>query len=594
MATTVSPSKTVFTADVVEFNFLPEKYTKAVSRIIAELRVHIETDWQASVNKWYRGLDVVTDTQAVPPTSASKQLTNAVYRERIGQVLTCAQQELIVRGTNKVISDLSLPAMFNHDGAQALVSESAVIAGNSNVSATIRETMAKQIARGILYQIAKDAGYYTGTGETFGLAVGSGGTDGTPTSPGTGTTIAAQFQSVLQAILSNSTTSTQNNLIISLDKVEADLGGDAKSLVDYHAITGSNASSEILSAVKVTQETPVSKLQHLLSASAFAPVINRWVSGGNFSRNVVDGTIQSGALTSITIADFVTKNKGTKGALENGAYSGVEGTAAQVASEGGPGTDATFNLTVGSTNAGVRTLTAAVSAGGSGYAVNNTITINNNAWGGSTPADADTGSAEILKYTGTTQLVLTVSAVGAGGAVTEVTTNFADLPAAIAEMPAKELDLNGGTGGTGANAKAKATVAITSDPATGVRVMTASLTASGSGYDTTNLTVDLDNTAAPTGTVTVAFTVTVDEGDTGFHFDLNKDTANNTNNIHKNSELVFPVKIVVADAGMVPEGSDMGQAVTLSGSNEVADTAINAMEFQLNIILSDTKEETTA
>ena len=366
-----------------------------------------------------------------------------------------------------------------------------------------------------------------------------------------------------------------------MDKVEADLGGDAKTLVDYHAITGSNASSEILGDIKVTQSTPVSKLQHLLSASAFAPVINRWVSGGNFSRNVVDGTIQAGAITSITIADFAAKNKATKGGLENGAYSGVAGTAAQVNSEGGPVTGATFDLNVGTT-AGVRTLTAAVSAGGSGYAVNNTITINNNAWGGSTPADADTGSAEILKYTGT-PLVLTVSAVGAGGAVTEVTTNFDNLPPAIAELPPAEKDLNGGAG-----ANAKATVAITSDPATGARVMTASLTASGSGYDGTNVSVSLA-TAGGGSPVSVTFTVTVDGGDTGFHFDLNEDTAGKKDNIHKNSELVFPVKIVVADAGMVPEGSDMGQAVTLSGSNEVADTAINAMEFQLNIILSDTK-----
>ena len=157
----------------------------------------------------------------------------------------------------------------------------------------------------------------------------------------------------------------------------------------------------------------------------------------------------------------------------------------------------------------------------------------------------------------------------------------ARLQPAISEMPATEKSLDGGNG-----SNAKATVAITSDPATGVRVMTASLKASGAGYDnTTNLSVAL---TTPAGSVSVEFTVTVDDGVTGFHFDLNEDTANNSDNIHKNSELVFPVKIVVADSGMVTEGSDMGQAVTLSGSNEKDDAAINAMEFQLNIILSNT------
>ena len=582
MASSTESSKTVFTADVVEFNFLPEKYAEAVSRVVAELRVHIETDWQASVDKWYSGLDVVTDPTADPATTASTQLANATYRERIGQVLTSAQQELIVRGTSKVIENLSLPALFGDGGAQALVGEDGSALADAAARADIRKKMAKQIARGILYQIAKDAGYYTGTGVTKGIAKGSG------DEAGDGTAISTQFKNVLQAILSNSATSTQNNLTIAEDKVKDDLGGNGKTLEDYHAVvTGNSASSQILDGIKVTQETPVSKLQHLLSASAFAPVINRWVSGGNFSRNVVDGTIQDGALTSITIADFAAKNKATKGGLENGAYSGVEGTAAQVASEGGPGTGATFNLTVGSNNAGLRELNVAVSAGGSGYAVDNTITINNNAWGGSTPADANTGSAEILKYTGT-QLVLTVSAVGAGGAVTEVTHNFDSLPPAIAELAPTEKPLVTSTDPSATGAGAKATVAITSDPATGARVMTASLTASGAGYDTTNnVTVALDDTAG--GSVSVAFSKTVDEGDTGFHFDLNNDTAGNTNNIHKNSELVFPVKIVVADAGMVPEGTDMGQAVTLSGSNESADAAINAMEFQLNIILSNTK-----
>ena len=44
---------TVFTADVVEFNFTPEKYATAVSEVTAELTIAITHDWQDSIRDWW-------------------------------------------------------------------------------------------------------------------------------------------------------------------------------------------------------------------------------------------------------------------------------------------------------------------------------------------------------------------------------------------------------------------------------------------------------------------------------------------------------------------------------------------------------------
>ena len=44
---------TVFTADVVEYNFLPEKYASKQDLVVAELNILCEVDWQESINRVY-------------------------------------------------------------------------------------------------------------------------------------------------------------------------------------------------------------------------------------------------------------------------------------------------------------------------------------------------------------------------------------------------------------------------------------------------------------------------------------------------------------------------------------------------------------
>ena len=47
---------TVFTEDVINYNFLPEKYAGRQSMVIAELNILCEVDWQTSIHNIYRTL----------------------------------------------------------------------------------------------------------------------------------------------------------------------------------------------------------------------------------------------------------------------------------------------------------------------------------------------------------------------------------------------------------------------------------------------------------------------------------------------------------------------------------------------------------
>lgn len=44
---------TVFTADVVEYNFTPEKYATAVAGVTAEMTIAVTADWQGSLKTWW-------------------------------------------------------------------------------------------------------------------------------------------------------------------------------------------------------------------------------------------------------------------------------------------------------------------------------------------------------------------------------------------------------------------------------------------------------------------------------------------------------------------------------------------------------------
>ena len=53
MSTTVSQTKTVYTADTVIYDFLPEKYAAEQALIVAELNVLISCNWQQAINGWF-------------------------------------------------------------------------------------------------------------------------------------------------------------------------------------------------------------------------------------------------------------------------------------------------------------------------------------------------------------------------------------------------------------------------------------------------------------------------------------------------------------------------------------------------------------
>ena len=46
-----SSSKTVFTADVVTYDFLPEKYAAEQGMIVAEVNVYVHCDWQLAIDR---------------------------------------------------------------------------------------------------------------------------------------------------------------------------------------------------------------------------------------------------------------------------------------------------------------------------------------------------------------------------------------------------------------------------------------------------------------------------------------------------------------------------------------------------------------
>ena len=54
-------SETVFTADVIEFNFTPEKYAQSVLETVAQFPVNIKSNWQEIIHLWYSSLDDTSD-----------------------------------------------------------------------------------------------------------------------------------------------------------------------------------------------------------------------------------------------------------------------------------------------------------------------------------------------------------------------------------------------------------------------------------------------------------------------------------------------------------------------------------------------------
>ena len=220
---------TVFTADVVTYDFLPEKYAEERQLIVAELNIVCDVDWQSSINAWYKTADSGVQGALVKAQSV-----------HFGQT----------------------------DGGDGL---SAVSADGTSMPGTTpakKDEAAQKALRDIIFEILTDAEYYTGKGGTI-LSDDDG--------RGAGISIAAQFRgalaSLLQASTYNNSGGQQNALEISIQKVQDDLKG-----------SGTPTSEDV-----PVDSAPTSKLRNLVNAWAFVPVMNRLVAGGNFTDGVVDG-----------------------------------------------------------------------------------------------------------------------------------------------------------------------------------------------------------------------------------------------------------------------------------------------------------------
>lgn len=210
----VTVEQTVFTADVVEYNFMPEKYATAVAGVTAEINVDIKCNWQARIQALLRG-------------EHSDQIT----AEEMA-ALADAQGQQVKRDSN----DIAVGDAGNLSDAKALVQK-------------------------ILYSFARP---YWDTTDTD----AKGHND---------TSVNAQMTTNLQTILASSQAaldSDRNKLVIDTSKVETDMK------------LASGASSDIRTA---NLTSPTSKLHELVNAYSFTPILQRFIAGGLFTVDAVDG-----------------------------------------------------------------------------------------------------------------------------------------------------------------------------------------------------------------------------------------------------------------------------------------------------------------
>ena len=211
---------TVFTADVVEFNFTPEKYAEAVSEVTAELTIAIAHDWQGSINTWW--------TNAGP------------------KVQKVADEFIDAQNPQPSLSQAR-----------------------------------EQALQAIVYRIAVDAGYYTGTASSS-LTTG-------------GQLVAEQFKLAFEAVLGAYTTLgnpavgqsgvlAPNELAMDENKIIADMGLDSNGV---SLVPPGGSGSQVLLDANV--QTTI--LGALLNAGAFRPVLERLIAGGNFAVGDLDNTV---------------------------------------------------------------------------------------------------------------------------------------------------------------------------------------------------------------------------------------------------------------------------------------------------------------
>lgn len=289
----------VFTADVVEYSFLPEKYATAQTLVEAEINVIIRKDWQQIVELWFKS-DI-----------------GAQYKDLL---LDAQNTELRFEGTARVDTVDNPYSWKTNEVANYGMTEA-----NKNVATA--NAIDKALAKSLLYAIGGASGFYKGDGVI------------SPTI-GAKAKVEEGMKNILQALLTAQTSGDQNELIIDQEAVTKDLsagsGGEEGYLIPTNGFAGkmatgvenqsvvsdsdafnkeTAANSAIIAIINntwpdLTNTTLTDGAQHVsdsmsvsganvkgrtavlsqvLNAEAFRPVINRLIAGGNFFVNLADG-----------------------------------------------------------------------------------------------------------------------------------------------------------------------------------------------------------------------------------------------------------------------------------------------------------------
>lgn len=289
-----------FTADVVEYSFLPEKYATAQTLVEAEINVIIRKDWQQIVELWF------------------KSGIGAQYKDLL---LDAQNTELRFEGTARVDTAENPYSWKTNEVANYGMTEETKDVAKANA-------IDKALAKTLLYAIGGASGFYKGDGVI------------SPTI-GAKDKVYEGMTNILQALLTAQTSDAQNELIIDDAAVTKDLsagsGGEVGYLIPSDGFegkmatgvenksvaskeeafnVGTAANSAIIAKINntwpdLTNQTLTDGAQHVsdsmssvsgedvkgrtavlsqvLNAEAFRPVINRLIAGGNFFVNLADG-----------------------------------------------------------------------------------------------------------------------------------------------------------------------------------------------------------------------------------------------------------------------------------------------------------------
>ena len=278
---------TTFTADVVEFNFYPEKYAEAQSVVTAELTISIVCDWQGAINTWFSSnsdgkmyalSDGEVARRGVPGSLINSLQYTSYVKEDGGAYYICNLSDYI--GASLMEAQTT---KFSQSESDITLSTQVQLADSSY---PVLERLSLQQ---ILYEICTSC--YAGKSFFEGDACDDG-----------DVSIETQFTESLSALLGatmGNNDSRFNKITIDHTKVRNDLGG----------------TNVKFDTIPYTQ-SQTSKLGELINANAFVPIMNRLITGGNFTDTLVDGVDNSDPSSAVSSRRF---DSGTATASSGGA-----------------------------------------------------------------------------------------------------------------------------------------------------------------------------------------------------------------------------------------------------------------------------------